>query len=429
MTCVESLAVALLGSSAQLEGLAARVPVDWRIFGGCHLDDDVVHGQNGDTHFDEGNSSLSLESGKYIDAPSATALDERRLPWPHSAQSRELTREIVEAIAQLRRGGPTPNMASYNVQVKTLDAASAVAHHAAILPLQPDSVAVLNRLVIALRALDGQATAARLLKIAVARGVLDNEEQRPENAFRRNMRATPWWDPSAPDFSALRRAVESAAAAMKDEVLRDLARLEGAEELWKHNDLWRPRVVHVPASVTAGVASSANNASERKHRAASLENGRLILGGHWDYQSEGIHDEGHWSELVLVGVGKPTPAAQEFPRTMDALRFAGDPVEGQGLLNAKFSIMHPGTHVLPHVGLSNYKLRAHVCLVGCGPKTRLRVAGETRVWPEGKMILFDDSFEHEVWHDGKEARIVMIMDVFHPELPVSMRRAVVEGRA
>lgn len=39
-----------------------------------------------------------------------------------------------------------------------------------------------------------------------------------------------------------------------------------------------------------------------------------------------------------------------------------------------------------------------------------------RTWREGEIIIFDDSFEHEVWHNGTESRIVLIVDVWHPEL-------------
>ena len=48
---------------------------------------------------------------------------------------------------------------------------------------------------------------------------------------------------------------------------------------------------------------------------------------------------------------------------------------------------------------------------------RLRVAGETRVVEEGRCLVFDDSFEHEAWNDDPSAtRIVLILDVWHPDL-------------
>jgi len=52
--------------------------------------------------------------------------------------------------------------------------------------------------------------------------------------------------------------------------------------------------------------------------------------------------------------------------------------------------------VWPHCGPSNTRIRAHLGLVvpeGC---CRMRVANETIEWKEGKIIVFDDSFEHEV---------------------------------
>lgn len=45
----------------------------------------------------------------------------------------------------------------------------------------------------------------------------------------------------------------------------------------------------------------------------------------------------------------------------------------------------------------------------------------SRNWVEGKVIIFDDSFEHEVWHKGTEERLVLIVDVWHPELTPNER--------
>jgi len=41
------------------------------------------------------------------------------------------------------------------------------------------------------------------------------------------------------------------------------------------------------------------------------------------------------------------------------------------------------------------------------------------------MFVFDDSFDHEVWHDdpNAESRIVLIMDLWHPELTQSQRQS------
>lgn len=83
--------------------------------------------------------------------------------------------------------------------------------------------------------------------------------------------------------------------------------------------------------------------------------------------------------------------------------------------------MHPGVHVWPHCGPTNCRIRAHLGLVVPeGP--RIRVVNETRTWNVGEFIAFDDSFEHEVWHDGDSLRLVLIVDMWHPDLSDVERR-------
>ena len=35
---------------------------------------------------------------------------------------------------------------------------------------------------------------------------------------------------------------------------------------------------------------------------------------------------------------------------------------------------------------------------------------------EGKALIFDDSYNHEAWHDGSQTRILLILDFWHPDL-------------
>nr|XP_020750533.1 aspartyl/asparaginyl beta-hydroxylase-like [Odocoileus virginianus texanus] len=44
-------------------------------------------------------------------------------------------------------------------------------------------------------------------------------------------------------------------------------------------------------------------------------------------------------------------------------------------------------------------------------------------WEEGKVLIFDDSFEHEVWQDATSFRLIFIVDVWHPELTPHQRRS------
>ncbi|XP_049295812.1 uncharacterized protein LOC125770365 [Anopheles funestus] len=140
-------------------------------------------------------------------------------------------------------------------------------------------------------------------------------------------------------------------------------------------------------------------------------------------ESENLRDRGDWKQLELFSRGTRVErncarapltcrlVEQYFPAARTCKR-------GQ----VKFSVMHPGTHVWPHCGPTNCRIRAHLGLrVPQG--TYIRVAEETRSWEDGKWLIFDDSFEHEVWHNGTETRLVLIVDFWHPDLTESQRRS------
>lgn len=90
--------------------------------------------------------------------------------------------------------------------------------------------------------------------------------------------------------------------------------------------------------------------------------------------------------------------------------------------HALISAMVPDTHILKHYGPTNKKLRFHLPLTGV-QGSYLRVGDEKRPLQEGKVnkyhmqgYVFDDSFEHEAWHEGKTTRVILIADLWHPDL-------------
>jgi len=45
------------------------------------------------------------------------------------------------------------------------------------------------------------------------------------------------------------------------------------------------------------------------------------------------------------------------------------------------------------------------------------VAGvEEVVWEEGKIVVFDDSFEHEIWNLSSQPRLILVVDLLHPDM-------------
>ena len=46
----------------------------------------------------------------------------------------------------------------------------------------------------------------------------------------------------------------------------------------------------------------------------------------------------------------------------------------------------------------------------------MEVGGTQLNWAEGEVLIFDDSFEHSVWNDSEEERMIFILDIPHPDL-------------
>ncbi|KAI6205681.1 TPR-REGION domain-containing protein [Aphelenchoides besseyi] len=89
----------------------------------------------------------------------------------------------------------------------------------------------------------------------------------------------------------------------------------------------------------------------------------------------------------------------------------------------KISVFLPGSRVFPHCAPTNFVLEAHLGLVSPS-EARIRCGREVRGWKTGKFLVFDPSFEHEMWFDGAAStavRIVLSIDLFHPEVPTNIR--------
>jgi aspartate beta-hydroxylase len=131
---------------------------------------------------------------------------------------------------------------------------------------------------------------------------------------------------------------------------------------------------------------------------------------------QGMLNNPAWSAFFLWKNGEPVPGnAERCPATMRALErlpLARVPNRSPSIL---FSLMQPRAHIPPHNGLVNTRLICHLPLIvpgGC----RFRVGNEVREWQQGRCWLFDDTIEHEAWNDSDETRVILLFDVWRPEL-------------
>ena len=138
----------------------------------------------------------------------------------------------------------------------------------------------------------------------------------------------------------------------------------------------------------------------------------------------GLNNNADWTAFYLWKDGKLVEEnARRCPRTVEALRKVPMSRIGARAPAVLFSKLEPGAHIPPHHGMLNCRLICHLPLIvpeGCW----LRVGNESREWQEGKLLIFDDSIEHEAKNPSSEIRIILLFEIWRPELSEAERQGI-----
>ncbi len=136
-----------------------------------------------------------------------------------------------------------------------------------------------------------------------------------------------------------------------------------------------------------------------------------------------ITDDDRWKTFFLYGFGFRSDAnCARCPET--ARLVAAVP----GMQTAMFSILAPRKHIPAHCGPYKGVVRYHLGLKvpSDADHCRIRIGDERASWSEGASLIFDDTYEHEVWNDTDEERVVLFLDVVRPlRFPMNALNAVV----
>ncbi len=137
-----------------------------------------------------------------------------------------------------------------------------------------------------------------------------------------------------------------------------------------------------------------------------------------------MDDEG-WSAYHLYKDSDPqADHMARCPKTLEILKVAPVPKIRTVSPSILFSKLTAGSHIPPHTGICNARILCHLPLIapkGCW----LRVGNQVREWTDGEMLIFDDTIEHEAKNPTSETRVVLIFDIWRPELRED-ERALVE---
>jgi beta-hydroxylase len=119
----------------------------------------------------------------------------------------------------------------------------------------------------------------------------------------------------------------------------------------------------------------------------------------------------NWKTFFLYGFGDRVERnCKHAPTTAEIIGRAPK------IHTAFFSILTPGYHIPAHTGVTKGILRAHLGLIipREREKCRIRVGDQFRSWEAGKVFVIDDTYEHEVWNDTGEERVVLLLDFNRP---------------
>jgi aspartyl/asparaginyl beta-hydroxylase (cupin superfamily) len=151
-----------------------------------------------------------------------------------------------------------------------------------------------------------------------------------------------------------------------------------------------------------------------RHAAEVIAEAHAIERTAFRSEEEHIGRVGRWSVLFLFERGYKNEHNCTLCPTTTAIIEATSAVTTMcGMVY--LSCLDSHTHVAPHKGPTNMRLRCHFGIDvpdGCG----IRVHDTVRTWTSGRCLVFDDSFEHEAWNSSIQPRTVLVVDVWHPDL-------------
>ncbi|KAJ1456286.1 Aspartyl/Asparaginyl beta-hydroxylase-domain-containing protein [Pelagophyceae sp. CCMP2097] len=134
------------------------------------------------------------------------------------------------------------------------------------------------------------------------------------------------------------------------------------------------------------------------------------------------HRNSAWASLQLARPWsqKWSPVGEQlFPLTTAALSKLGLP---SGARYVSVNRQGPRSGVALHTDKCNFVLRAHLGL-RVPDKCGMILDGNLAPWRNGEASVFDASFFHETFNDSDEARFILNVDLWHPDLEPDERIA------
>ncbi len=152
-----------------------------------------------------------------------------------------------------------------------------------------------------------------------------------------------------------------------------------------------------------------------EHFAEIVRDYKSLPRGAFKPEREPIERTGSWDVLMILERGRVHPLPLSVSAALRAVVEQRDVIRGiTGL--TYISRLAPGTELAMHRGPTNVRLRCHLPLVVPSGDCAIEVGGVTRRWEIGRCLVFDDHLPHRAWNRTQTERVVLIVDVWNPDL-------------
>jgi aspartyl/asparaginyl beta-hydroxylase (cupin superfamily) len=135
--------------------------------------------------------------------------------------------------------------------------------------------------------------------------------------------------------------------------------------------------------------------------------------------------QGNWEWNSFISKGSKQDSFKlNFPKTYEILDSIEDKMLNLPFSYAFFSKLTAGSKISAHYGPCNIRLRVHLG-IDVPSDCNLKLADKIIHWEEGKCIVFDDTYLHEVHNSNKQMdRTILLFDIWHPEISLEERESI-----
>lgn len=128
-----------------------------------------------------------------------------------------------------------------------------------------------------------------------------------------------------------------------------------------------------------------------------------------------------WNSYVIKGK-RQSDFALQCPKTVEILESMNAPrlMCNTPFSFAFFSTLFPKSNIAAHYGPCNLRIRCHLPLIVPEGDCGMQVGDKIVKWVPGKPLFFDDCYEHKVWNNTDEERVVLLFDIWYVLLLIAV---------